>query len=497
MRKMPQEFMGKNFLLPNKTAEKLYEEYAAPMPIFDYHAHLPISEILDDKIFKNITQAWLYGDHYKWRAMRACGESEDLVSGKPTAASDEERFNAWARVVPQTICNPLYHWTHLELRRYFGVNELLSPKTAKAIYTACSDKLKTPEFSVRSIIKRSNVKVICTTDNPLDDLAMHKKLAKEDWGVKVYPAYRPDIVLAGNDPDAFNTWIERLEALTDMWIQKPAELIEALWKRHNYFHDAGCRLSDYGIEQPYAAEYEEREIELAFRRLRAGKALVGEELEKLRSYLLYEMLAMDGKQGWTQQLHLGTIRNTNTLMKAQLGPDTGYDCMGDFEIGRPLVKLLNRLYWGNSLARTIIYVLNPRDNEMIASTLACFMDGETVGKIQFGTAWWFNDQKNGMERQMTALSSIGLLSRFIGMLTDSRSFLSYPRHEYFRRLLCAKLGTEAENGELPLDIELLGKTVQDVCFNNAANYFGLELPNGLTSEERAHAALNGSGASRK
>lgn len=475
---MGREFLGDDFLLPNKTSEKLYHEYAKDMPIFDYHSHLPAGEILSDKIFGNLTQVWLYGDHYKWRAMRTCGVEERFISGfsrdgKGTA-SDEERFEAWARVIPQTLCNPLYHWSHLELRRYFGINELLSPKTSKAIYQECSEKLRTPDFSVRSIIKKSNVKAICTTDNPIDDLDAHKELAREN--VAVYPAYRPDIALAGNNPKAFNEWADKLEKVTTVGIEKASDLVAALWKRHQYFHDAGCRVSDYGIEQPYAAEYTETEVETAFKNLRFGhKALQGEELLKLRSFLLYEMLVQDAKQNWTQQLHFGALRNPSSLRSAELGPDTGFDCIGDFEIARPLIKLLDRLEWANSLARTIIYVLNPRDNEMIASMLGSFMDNNTPGKIQFGTAWWFNDQKNGMERQMDALANIGLISRFVGMLTDSRSFLSYPRHEYFRRLLCAKIGSQMEHGELPNDLELIGRMIKNICFNNAAEFFGLRM----------------------
>ncbi|MDR1730534.1 MAG: glucuronate isomerase [Synergistaceae bacterium] len=466
-------FLDENFLLPNGAAERLYHEYAKAMPIFDYHSHLPIAQILEDTRFENLTQVWLYGDHYKWRAMRACGVPEELVSGIPKAAGDWERFEAWAEVVPQTVGNPLYHWTHLELQRYFGVRELLSPKSARAIYDACAEKLAAPEFSVRSIIRRSNVKVLCTTDDPTDDLAMHLRLSKEDWGTAVHPAWRPDraLNLAG-DANAFNAWTDSLEKAAGTKIGSWDEFLSALWSRHRFFHDCGCRLSDYGIERPWAAEYGAREIEDAFKKLRDGRTpLAGAELEKYRSALLFEFLKMDAEQDWTQQLHFGAKRSNSSIAFKLRGPDTGYDSIGEFPIADALVALLDRLESAGKLTRTILYVVNPKDNEMIASVIGSFMDGATPGKMQFGTAWWHNDHKDGINRQMSALASIGLLSRFVGMLTDSRSFLSYPRHEYFRRLLCARLGTEMEAGELPEDYDLLGKIVRDVCYDNAAAYF--------------------------
>jgi glucuronate isomerase len=408
--------------------------------------------------------------------MRACGFPERLVSGIPEAAPDEERFAAWAETTPQTVCNPLYHWSHLELRRYFGVDDLLSPATAKKIYERCSEMLKQPEFSVRSIIRRSGVSVVCTTDDPTDDLDCHARLAAQKWGCRIYPAWRPDKALAANDASAANAWMDKLEAASGRGISSYSDLLEALESRHRHFESRGCRLSDYGIERPYSVPYKEADVAASFEKLRSGQSLAGDELERYRSSLLYELLKMDAKADWTQQLHFGAKRNNNSRAFGLCGSDTGYDAIGQFPIGDALVALLDRLDSENSLARTVIYVLNPCDNDMIASIAGSFMDGRTPGKIQFGTAWWHNDHKDGMNRQIGALSNIGLISRFVGMLTDSRSFLSYPRHEYFRRLLCAKLGTEMENGELPGDFGLVGGIVKDVCFNNAVKYFGMALP---------------------
>ncbi|MDR1379816.1 MAG: glucuronate isomerase [Synergistaceae bacterium] len=469
-------FLDENFLLPNEAAERLYNEYAKNMPIFDYHSHLPIQQIEDDVNFENLTQVWLYGDHYKWRAMRACGVPERLISGIPEAAPDYERFAAWAETTPQTICNPLYQWSHLELRRYFGINELLSPATAKKIYEQCSEMLKQPEFSVRSIIKRSNVSVICTTDDPVDDLNCHARLASQEWGCKIYPAWRPDKALAAHDAPAVNAWMDKLEAAWGHDISSYFNLLEALESRHQHFEIRGCKLSDYGIERPYAVPYTDADVAVSFEKLRRGQSLTGDELEQYRSSLLYEMLKMDARANWTQQLHFGAKRNNNSRAFGLCGPDTGYDTIGQFSIGEALVTLLDRLESEGCLARTIVYVLNPSDNDMVASIVGSFMDGRTPGKMQFGTAWWYNDNKDGMNRQLSALSNIGLISRFVGMLTDSRSFLSYPRHEYFRRLLCAKLGAEMEAGELPGDFDLVGGIVRNICFNNAVNYFGMPLP---------------------
>ncbi len=468
---MSKSFMDETFLLTTPTAERLYFDYAKDMPLYDYHSHLPINQILDNTGFTNLTQIWLYGDHYKWRAMRACGIPENLVSGIPDAADDYARFEAWAKTVPKTIGNPLYHWTHLELKRYFGIDTILSPATTKEIYEQANAKLATADFHVRPIIRKSNVDVVCTTDDPCDNLEAHQKLAKEDWGTKVFPAWRPDKALAANNATALNAWLDKLEQAAGTKISSYQELHDALWSRHQFFHKCGCRLSDYGIEKPYAIPYTQSQVDAAFKKVRAGESLHGVELDHYRSALLHDLLVMDAKQDWTQQLHFGAKRNNNTRAFNLRGPDTGYDCMGEFPICDELVALFDRLEQENSLTRTIIYVLNPKDNDMIASIIGSYQDGKTPGKMQFGTAWWHNDHKDGMLKQMTALASIGLISRFVGMLTDSRSFLSYPRHEYFRRLLCLKLGSEMEEGEIPMDFDMVGKVVQDICYNNAKNYF--------------------------
>jgi glucuronate isomerase len=455
------------------------------MPIFDYHSHLPAAQVLDDVNFGNITQVWLYGDHYKWRAMRACGIPEELASGvsleagenAPPAPSDYQRFEAWAKAVPQTVGNPLFHWSHLELKRYFGVDGLLNPESAKKIYDHCSALLRTPEFSARSIIRRSGVKVICTTDDPTDDLKSHAALAKENWGCKVYPAWRPDKVLGADKIPGLNAWIGKLETVSGKTVSTYDDLLGALQARHDFFHSHGCRLSDYGIERPYAAPYTASEVESAFKKIRGGgPSLADDELERYRSAILRDLLRMDARAGWTQQLHLGARRDNNTKAFKALGPDAGYDSIGQFDTGRALVELLDRLNSENALARTILYSLDPNGHDMLASIAGSFMDGKTPGKIQVGSAWWYNDHKDGMNRQLSALASIGLISRFVGMLTDSRSFLSYPRHEYFRRLLCAKFGADMENGELPPDFGHIGGVVRDICYNNAADYFQLAPP---------------------
>ena len=389
-------FMNENFLLPDSASQRLYHEYAKDMPIFDYHSHLPIRQVLEDVKFDNITQVWLYGDHYKWRAMRACGVPEELVSGVPNAADDYARFEAWAKAVPQTVGNPLYHWSHLELKRYFGAEELLTPKNAKKIYDHCSEKLRTPEFSVRSIIRHSGVSVVCTTDDPTDDLKSHIALAKESWGCRVYPAWRPDKALAANDATFLNAWIGKLETASGKSVSAYGDFLEALQARHGFFHQCGCRLSDYGIERPYASPYTASEVEAAFKKLRGGTSLEGDDLERYRSAILHDLLCMDARAGWTQQLHFGAKRNNNTQAFQLRGPDTGYDAIGQFEIGSPLVALLDRLESENLLTRTIFYTLNPNDHDMIASIAGSFMDGKTPGKMQLGAAWWYNDHKDGM-----------------------------------------------------------------------------------------------------
>ncbi|NCC58181.1 MAG: glucuronate isomerase [Synergistales bacterium] len=467
---MAKQFLDKDFLLESMPACTLYHEYAAPMPIFDYHCHIPPSDILNDRQFDNLTEIWLGGDHYKWRVMRACGVDERFITGDAPA---EEKFEAWARVVPRIVRNPLYQWTHLELQRVFGVDELLTPETAREIYSHCTALLGKKEFSARSIIRKFRVEALCTTDDPSSTLEEHRKIRDSGFEIIVAPAFRPDRALEGHLPERFNPWLDRLAELAEVKIDSFGRFIECLWKRHQFFHDNGCRLSDYGIETCYASDWNSEEVEGSFSLLRRGRALSGEALLRYRSAVLYELLSMDASQGWTQQLHLGAMRNNNSRMLARLGPDTGYDAMGDFEQGRNLSRLLDRLERTGKLGKTIVYSLNPRDNDMIPSILGCFQDGTVPGKMQMGSAWWFTDTKDGMTRQIEALSAVGVLSRFVGMLTDSRSLLSYPRHEYFRRILCNIIGGDVERGELPEDYSLLGGMVRDICYNNAKEYFDL------------------------
>jgi glucuronate isomerase len=466
-------FLSDDFLLQTKSAQRLYHEFAAGMPIFDYHCHLPVAEIADDKKFANLTRIWLLGDHYKWRAMRANGIDEFYITGE---ASDADKFRAWAATVPKTLRNPLYHWTHLELKKPFGITgTLLCPETAGAIYDGCSEMLQQDDFSTRGLLKQMHVKVVCTTDDPLDSLEHHRRIREDrTFTVKVLPAFRPDRAMAVEDPAAFNLWVDRLSALTDRDITTYALFMDSLMQRHAYFHEMGCRLSDHGLEEPYAEAYTSAEVEAIFGKARSGLELGPAEIRIFKSAMLFEFAVMDHDRGWTQQFHFGALRNTNSRAFRQLGPDTGYDSMGDFAMGSALGRFLDQLESRDKLARTILYVLNPRDNEMIATMIGNFQDGRVPGKMQFGAGWWFNDQKDGMERQINALSNMGLLSRFVGMLTDSRSFLSYPRHEYFRRVLCNLFGNDIENGELPPDFELIGAAIQDICYRNAAGYFGID-----------------------
>jgi len=467
------EFLSEDFLLNNKTARTLYHEHAAGMGIYDYHCHLPANKIAVDHRFENLTQIWLYGDHYKWRAMRANGVNERYCTGD---ARDYEKFEKWAETVPYTIGNPLYHWTHMELKNPFGIkNKLLNPDTAKEIYEACSEMLRTPEFSVRNILRKMKVKLVCTTEGPLDSLEHHRKIREDNFEIRVYAALRPDKGLAGQDLSVLNGWIDKLEGVCDSEIRSFGSYISALRERHHYFHERGFRLSDYGLETAYAEEYTEQEIKIIFNKIRSGKQLDSTERLKFNSAMMFEFALMDYECGWVMQLHLGALRNANVRMTKELGPDCGFDSIGDFETARPLAKFLNRLDSNNQLPKTILYNLNPADNALMATMIGNFQDGSAVGKIQWGSAWWFLDQKDGMEEQMRTLSNMGLLSRFVGMLTDSRSFLSYPRHDYFRRILCNILGSDVEAGLIPADMELLGKMVEDICFNNAKNYFPMEL----------------------
>jgi len=470
-----QHFMSEDFLLYSDAAKRLYHDYARDMPIFDYHCHLPVQDIAENKKFENLSQIWLNDDHYKWRAMRANGVDEDFITGN---RSDFEKFQAWAATVPKTLGNPLYQWTHLELKRYFGIEgTLLNENTAKDIYDNCTKILQTDGFSTQGILRKMDVRMICTTDDPLDSLEYHQQLGDDqNFPVRVLPAFRPDKAMAVESPEHFNDWVGRLEAAADTEITNYETYVEALRQRHDYFHKTGCRLSDHGIDRPYAEDYTEAQIGRIFEKARSGKMLEDSEIRQFKSAMLIDLAVMDAEKNWTQQFHLGPLRNVNTRAMQQLGPDSGYDTIGDFEVGQPLARFLDRLENQGKLAKTILYVVNPRNNELIAAMIGNFQDGSIPGKIQFGSAWWYNDQKDGMEAQIKALANMGLLSRFVGMLTDSRSFLSYPRHEYFRRVLCNLLGNEVENGELPDDLDLIGGMVKDICFNNAVGYFGIKIP---------------------
>lgn len=462
------KFLDENFLLNNKTAQKLYNDFAKDMPVIDYHCHLPPQQIAENHSFQNLTQAWLYGDHYKWRAMRANGIDESYCTGnKP----DREKFRQWAATVPYTLRNPLYHWTHLELQRYFNVNEILNADTADKIYDECTEKLQSPEYSVRSLLQKMKVEIICTTDDPLDDLGCHQQLANEDFSIAVLPAFRPDAAMNVNDPKTFNQYVSRLEVITGMSVHSYKDYLQALKLRHDFFADNGCCVSDHGLEEIYAEDFTDAEIDATFNKIRKGEIVSNEEIRKLKSALLIVFAEWDNEKKWVQQYHLGALRNNNSRMMNSLGADTGWDSVGDFSQGRSLAKFLDRLDSNNHLAKTILYNLNPADNELMATMVGNFNDGSSAGKMQWGSAWWFLDQRDGMTKQINTLSNMGLLSRFVGMLTDSRSFLSYPRHEYFRRLLCNLFGNEMENGELPDDINWISKIIKDICYYNAKKYF--------------------------
>jgi glucuronate isomerase len=441
------------------------------MPIIDYHNHLVPQQIADDHQFENITQAWLYGDHYKWRAMRAHGVDEKYITGN---ASDEEKFMKWAETVPYTMRNPLYHWTHLELQRYFGVTEVLNSASAKRIYDHCAALLKTPEYSVKNLLLKMNVQVLCTTDDPIDDLAYHKQIKASGYAIKVLPTFRPDKAMAVDDVATFNSYVKSLAQVVGYGIQDLSTYKKAIAERHDYFHACGGRLSDHGLEHIYAEDYTEEQIAKIFGQLVSGANVSDHEKWQFKSAMLVYFAHLDHAKGWTQQFHLGALRNNNARLLGSLGPDTGFDSIGDFEQAKPLSKFLNHLDSTNQLAKTILYNLNPGDNELLATMTGNFQDGTIVGKMQFGSGWWFLDQKDGMERQINALSNMGLLSHFVGMLTDSRSFLSFPRHEYFRRILCNLMGQDVENGELPADIEWLGKLVKDISYTNASEFFNFE-----------------------
>jgi len=464
------QFMDDNFVLQTETAQQLYHEHAKKQAIIDYHCHLDPKMIAQDRRFDNLGQIWLEGDHYKWRAMRANGINERYITGKDS--SDWEKFEKWAETVPYTIRNPLFHWTHLELKTAFGVNKILKPETAKEIYDECTALLQKPEFSARGLMKHYRVETVCTTDDPIDSLEYHIALKKEGFEVKVLPTWRPDKAMAVEIPADYRTYIEKLSAVSGITIHKLEDLLEALKIRHDFFASVGCKLSDHGIEEFYAEDYTFNEIDAIFNKVYGGTSLTQAEIIKFKSCLLVEFAKMDWEKGWTQQFHYGVIRNSNTRMLNKIGPDTGYDSIGDWNTAKSLAKFLNTLASEDKLTKTILYNLNPRDNEMIATMIGNFQDGSIAGKIQFGSGWWFLDQRIGMEAQMNSLSVLGLLSRFVGMLTDSRSFISYPRHEYFRRILCNLIGNDVEQGLLPTsELPFLRQLVEDVSYNNAKRYF--------------------------
>ena len=473
-------FLDENFLLHSEAARRLYHEYAKEMPVIDYHCHLPPQQIAADHQFDNLTQAWLYGDHYKWRAMRTNGVDESYITGD---RPDWDKFQKWAETVPYTLRNPLYHWTHLELQRYFDINETVNGRTAKKIYDTCSAMLKTKELSVRNLLRKMNVRAVCTTDDPVDTLEFHAQLKQEGFEIPILPAFRPDNAMNVDDPAKFNAYIKKLETVSNVAISNFNDYLFALENRHDFFASMGCTVSDHGLEEIYVEEFTGWEVEAIFNKVRAGKELNDTERRKFRSAMLVHFAEWDWEKGWVQQFHLGALRNNNSRMLQKLGPDTGWDSIGDFSQGRALGRFLDRLDKEDKLARTILYNLNPADNELIATMVGNFNDGSVAGKIQFGSAWWFLDQKDGMIRQINALSNMGLISRFIGMLTDSRSFLSYPRHEYFRRILCNLFGEEITNGELPNDLEWIGKIVRDICYYNARQYFNFQPSGSLAYSE--------------
>lgn len=463
----PAKFIHDNFLLENTFAERLYHEYASKMPIIDYHNHLLPNQMAENKIFDNISQIWISGDHYKWRAMRTLGIDEKYITG---AATDKEKFQKWAETVPYTMRNPLYHWTHMELDRYFGESALLNAANADRIYDETSEKLKTVDFSCQSLLTKMNVESLCTTDDPIDSLEHHQKLAKSDFKTKVGMAFRPDKAIF-IDSDSYLDYLNNLDQTTNITIDSYDSLCDALLNRISYFHENGCRLCDHGFEHMYAENFTEIEVKAIFNKKREGLHISKEEVLKFQSALLLFLSEQYHKFGWVQQFHLGALRNNNSRMLAQLGPDTGWDSIGDFKQASSLSKFLNTMDGKNKLTKTIIYNNNPVDNNMMAAMIGNFNDGSLKGKVQYGSGWWFMDQKEGMIDQMNALSNIGLISCFVGMLTDSRSFMSFPRHEYFRRILCNLFGKDIENGELPNDMEWIGKMVQDICYNNAKEYF--------------------------
>ena len=461
-------FLSKDFLLKNKFAQNLYHGFAKDLPIIDYHNHLPPAEISSNRKFENISKIWLAGDHYKWRAMRTLGIEEKFITGD---ATDYQKFEKWAYTLPYTLRNPLYHWSQMELSRYFGIDELLLPAQAEKMYSATSEKLQEEQFRARGLLEQMNVAVVCTTDDPADTLEHHESYFIQNHSVKMYPAFRPDKSFAIENINSYKTYLQRLGQAAGVEITSYDTLLEALENRVNFFHSRGCRLSDHGLENMYFSKNTSLSPDQIFKKVLEGIESTEQEIIAFKFHTLKALCKLYHAKGWVQQFHLGALRNTNERMERVLGPDTGFDSIGDFDQASALAAFFNELDKSDQLAKTVIYNLNPRDNEVFASMIGNFNDGSVKGKMQYGSGWWYLDQKNGMENQLNALSNLGLLSCFIGMLTDSRSFLSFPRHEYFRRILCNLLGQDVENGELPWDEQWLGKIIQDICYHNAKNYF--------------------------
>ena len=464
------QFMDKDFLLQSESAQRLYHDYVEGLPIIDYHCHLSPQEIAEDKQFSSLTEIWLGGDHYKWRALRANGVAERYITGSDT--SDWEKFEKWAETVPYTMRNPLYHWTHLELQTAFGITDILNPTTAKSIYERCNKQLQTADFSARNLMRRYGVEVVCTTDDPTDSLMYHKQLKEENFEISVLPTWRPDKAMAVENSAAFRCYVQDLGRVAEVAIGTYADFLQALRKRHDFFDEMGCRLSDHGLSYFYAEAYTDEEIERIFAKVTGGEELTPLEIDQFKSAVLFESALMDYEKGWTQQFHFGPLRNNNSKMYQQLGADAGYDSMGDWSTAESMSAFFDKLAAVDKLTKTIIYNINPKDNDMVATMVANFQDGTLPGKIQYGSGWWFLDQKEGIENQLNTLSNHGLLSRFVGMLTDSRSFLSYPRHEYFRRVLCNLVGQDIEDGLLPSsEFEFIAQMVQDICYSNAKRFF--------------------------
>jgi glucuronate isomerase len=474
------DFIHEDFLLHSESARRLYHDYAAAEPILDYHTHLPVTDVARDRCFANLFEIWLDGEHYKWRAMRANGVAERFCTGD---GSPYEKFLAWARTVPFTLRNPLYQWTHLELQRYFGIRKLLDESTAPWIWEYANAQLAEPDLSAQGILRKFGVRALCTSDDPCDDLSFHRAIAASDSECVVCPTFRPDKALLVNDPPSFNSWVQQLEKAANCHIDSFEKFLDALQQRHDYFHANGARLSDHGLPYCYAQPCTEAEAARIFASARDGRAVTPEEHDRFASLLMLFFGRLDAERGWTKQLHLGALRSVNTRAVSALGSDTGFDTIADPPQAARLCAYLNLLERERALPKTIVYNLNPADNYVFAAAIGNFQDGSIAGKIQFGSAWWFLDQKEGMEWQLNALSTCGLLSHFIGMVTDSRSFMSFPRHEYFRRVLCNLVGEEMENGELPRDESLLGNMIRKICFENARNYLGIPLGKG--AERRA------------